>query len=1243
MKKILLHIACFSLLVTATAQNSVQKKTSAAANDAFIHEAMELYDWAAIEKQLGTDLKLLPHQVNDLLNFIFRSGDVSMKTYLELVQKGAIDKTNAQHYWQKQVPHFESLYTEKYLPYEKNKLSAMRQGPGNNGVFTGGENCNNLDFSDGTTNGWSGAWNDQGGFPGLNIYGDLTVSGLNSSGDVNWTGVVHELCTPGPAPYIPINRVPPGHTTSLRLGNDSAYRVLLNNGSPLPYNHQMISNTFQVTEANKAISYWYAVALSQYNPNNHSAFIQPYFKIRMYDGSGNEIVCAQYDVDALTAPDIGGFNTVSTSVPDGGGGTLPYDLFYKDWSQVMIPLSDYIGQNVTITFETSDCAGGGHFGFAYITVDCAPMPNITINPIPCAGGNGTLTGPAGAATYSWSGPGIVGSGNSQSVSVNTAGAYTVTMTTLGNSGFTCSFSVDTTIGVPPPGPEANFTYAAVCAGVPTQFTDASNANGGTLTAWHWDFGDGSQSTQFNPTHTYAVGFGNTAVVHYTITTSSGCSDTYSTTINLNQGSAADFTTNTVCVGGSTAFTNTTPGTGNSYSWNFGDGSPTVANQNPTHIYPNAGPFQVSLTVTTIEGCTNTITETVTVSNPPTANFTHTLACLGSPVNFTNTSSILTGTYAWNFGDPSTTTDVSAISNPNYTYNAVGSYTISLNIDAGNNCIASTTHTLSVAPIPSASIPAYPLFCPGEFVFAPPVQSTPATGVVYSWTNNNTQTGMSTAGNGVPPGFIAAGNNSGSTISGIVSVVPSLNGCPGPAANYTVTIKPTPAIIPPSIQLCPNEMSPVITLNSTPSATSYSWTNTNPGTYIGLSATQGTSTIPAFTTVNNSGFAQSTIISATATLNGCTGSPTLFPITVNPFPVAAFSHSPACSGTETNFFSQATIGSGSLSQWFWDFDNDGLFDDNTNATASGLITPAGLHTVGMQVTSDKGCVTSVYQPVYVNNTPYVDFEGDSLEGCPLLPVTFTDTAYVPLPEHVVSYSWNFGNFNASNEAGPVSTVYNNSSHTVSAYYSVSLQVTSDSGCVGSAIKTNYIQVYPEPKADFDWGPTDVDMIDPTVYFGDLSEGISGDYPLVWYLGDPSVPTEDNYTTVINPIHTYPYEEASYEVTQYVSNIEGCKDTITKTIHINGAFTFYIPNAFSPNKDQMNSGFKGTGIGINTNTYSMLVFDRWGMLLFESHDLEEEWDGKFKGSNVQNDVYVWKVNFEDYLGNGHQYAGTVTVVR
>jgi gliding motility-associated-like protein len=92
-----------------------------------------------------------------------------------------------------------------------------------------------------------------------------------------------------------------------------------------------------------------------------------------------------------------------------------------------------------------------------------------------------------------------------------------------------------------------------------------------------------------------------------------------------------------------------------------------------------------------------------------------------------------------------------------------------------------------------------------------------------------------------------------------------------------------------------------------------------------------------------------------------------------------------------------------------------------------------------------------------------------------------------------------------------------------------------------------------------------------------------------------------------------------------------------------FSFYIPNAFTPNDDGINDEFYGKGEGILK--YDMWVFDRWGNLIFHSKELNEGWNGKSNDESdvVQQDVYIWKVILTDVFNKKHDYIGTVTLVR
>jgi len=490
-----------------------------------------LYNWKAIEDKFTNKLNISSLESRAFFNYAAKYNYLKMNEYLAQVKEGSIIKANAQQYWIDKLPYLKDVYKFKYLSFiEKEKQEELDR---NNTVANRTmSSCNNLDFSSGNLSNWVGQWNNQGtsgtisGTQGNQGYGALTINGFNSNG-FNNMGYVHELCNGGTDPHVPINRVAPGHNYSVRLGDDAPYVNTINgqSNSSNPYNHQTISNTFSVTAATETITYWYAVALSQglvsVNPNNvHLHGHQPFFKIRMYDASGNEIICARYDVDVTQAVSLGGFDSLVD--PTGVN-----EFYYKNWTPIFIPLTPYLGQNVTITFETSDCDRGGHFGYAYVTADCAPLSIVTTLPQPCIGGNTILTAPTGLATYNWVGPGIVGSATGQVATANTGGTYSVTMTTFANAGQTgCSLTLPATFTNSTIAPVASFSATTACLHVNTLFTDESTllANQGTLTGWNWDFGDGTtvpNSTASTISHTYTA-TGDFNVVLTASNTTTGC-------------------------------------------------------------------------------------------------------------------------------------------------------------------------------------------------------------------------------------------------------------------------------------------------------------------------------------------------------------------------------------------------------------------------------------------------------------------------------------------------------------------------------------------------------------------------------------------------------------------------------------------------------------------------------------------------------------------------------------------------
>ena len=85
----------------------------------------------------------------------------------------------------------------------------------------------------------------------------------------------------------------------------------------------------------------------------------------------------------------------------------------------------------------------------------------------------------------------------------------------------------------------------------------------------------------------------------------------------------------------------------------------------------------------------------------------------------------------------------------------------------------------------------------------------------------------------------------------------------------------------------------------------------------------------------------------------------------------------------------------------------------------------------------------------------------------------------------------------------------------------------------------------------------------------------------------------------------------------------------------------PNVFTPNGDGENDKFYIKGIGVSS--YYLKIFSRWGELIFESNNLEDQWDGTYNGEPVSNGTYVYSINYKSMVDKDYNVNGTVTVIR
>jgi gliding motility-associated-like protein len=307
--------------------------------------------------------------------------------------------------------------------------------------------------------------------------------------------------------------------------------------------------------------------------------------------------------------------------------------------------------------------------------------------------------------------------NSSTHTYTNVGVYTVTVVSIDSS--SCNVAdtayITVRVGNNQVTPDFFATKIPPCSNLSYNFTNTTTAvvPNFTPTSFLWDFGDGSPQVRAGLNtvqHTYAsVGTYNVKLV---VDDTSFCNapDSITHQVRLAVTVKAQFETpSTGCVPYSAVFTNTSLG-GIDFLWNFGDGT-TSTGVDPTHLYPTAGNYTVTLIAYDSSTCNkiDSTTLNITVFDIPAANFTASPnpGLENKPTQFTNLSAGASS-YIWNFGDGQTSTEV----NPRYQFTSTGIFNVCLQAISPAGCIDTFCLDVSAKVSPLAAVPN--AFTPGKF-------------------------------------------------------------------------------------------------------------------------------------------------------------------------------------------------------------------------------------------------------------------------------------------------------------------------------------------------------------------------------------------------------------------------------------------------------------------------------------------------------------------------------------------------
>jgi gliding motility-associated-like protein len=176
-----------------------------------------------------------------------------------------------------------------------------------------------------------------------------------------------------------------------------------------------------------------------------------------------------------------------------------------------------------------------------------------------------------------------------------------------------------------------------------------------------------------------------------------------------------------------------------------------------------------------------------------------------------------------------------------------------------------------------------------------------------------------------------------------------------------------------------------------------------------------------------------------------------------------------------------------------------------------------------------------------------------------------------------------------------------------------------------IRIGQVEVFPNPTAAFSALPREVSVFDPRIEVEDLSlNAVSWEYLV-----------ERN--SFFSPDFSYSFEEGGqFEITLWVFSENGCPDSTTRMVFVSDHI-FFAPNAFTPDGDGLNDTF--TPVVIGAREYELIIFDRWGQVVFNTTDPKAYWSGE----NVHPGVYLYTARIKEWGALSKEYNGHISLLR
>ncbi|MBL0315352.1 MAG: PKD domain-containing protein [Flavobacteriales bacterium] len=706
---------------------------------------------------------------------------------------------------------------------------------------------------------------------------------------------------------------------------------------------------------------------------------------------------------------------------------------------------------------------------------------------------------------------------------NTGAPLSYTITMVASSMFGCSDTVTHDITVNP-SPLADFTVDVIAGCSPVEVNITNN----TVFASNllWEYGDGTDSslTDTLQQHTF---YNSGSVpedfeIHLTATSPQGCISQHSVTITTYPVVIAEFNDpGQYCSPATVTLINQSENA-ISYQWDFDNGIVSVMSS-PTSVFDNNTEdvviYDITLIATSSFGCVDTAVHPLVINPTPVAEFTPDVfsGCSPLTIEFANTS-LFVDVNNWNYGDGV----ISSIGDSLHQHTFVNTSTIPVTYD-----VELTTLTAEgCSDMASISIVVYPAVQAG---FGDPgVHCSPVTvsftnssigAVGYQWEFSNGLTSV------LPEPTTYYSNSTGDPITYPISLIAvSQFGCTD-TVTQDILINPTPVA----------GFTPDLIGGCSPLTVTFSNTSVNADIYAwsfgdGALSDSSSSSLSHIYENNSADVMNFNVVLTTTSVEGCSSQANAT-IQVYPHVTASFmepgSHYSPVNVSFINTSENAIA-------YNWDFGNSvqSIMENPSVYFANPADTSIVLN-VQLMVTSPFGCSDVAQWPLTIHPTPIADFMMSESAACEPSPVTITNNSQV-----ATIFNWNYGDGQTSSEAGLQHVHQFAEPLNGSSTYNIVLTATTEFGCVDTSAQV--FSLYPEVFAVFA-----VDTIGCSPFNALFSNQSVGAVSYQWLFGDSQV------SQLTTPAHTYTTGnefDQDFEATLIATNLYGCTDTTTQTIHV-----------------------------------------------------------------------------------------------